>query len=97
MSEIQKSLAAETEETMTPKSWSEFERSGMLWWMNRILHTFGWAIVIEYSADGLFRQAYPARMKWRGFPEDVEAEGFKRVSTWVREHAEEIEKEATEE
>lgn len=26
------------------KSWEEFRNAGLLWWINMILHTFGWAI-----------------------------------------------------
>ena len=29
------------------RTWDEFRTSGFLWWINQILHTFGWAIVIE--------------------------------------------------
>ena len=28
------------------KSWEEFRNAGLLWWINMILHTFGWAIDI---------------------------------------------------
>lgn len=31
------------------QSWERFQASGMLWWANRILHVFGWAIVFEYG------------------------------------------------
>lgn len=36
---------------ITKKTWKEFHESGMLWWINRLLHTFGWAIVIEVGED----------------------------------------------
>ena len=29
------------------KSWNEFRESGLFWWTNMVLHTFGWAIVLE--------------------------------------------------
>ena len=29
------------------KTWREFRDSGFLWWINMILHTFGWAIVLQ--------------------------------------------------
>lgn len=28
---------------LTKKTWKEFRESGFLWWINMILHTFGWA------------------------------------------------------
>ena len=33
------------------KSWKEFRESGLLWFVNTILHTFGWALVAELE-DG---------------------------------------------
>jgi hypothetical protein len=38
------------------KSWDEFRNSGLLWWINMILHTFGWAIAVD-TLIILFRQA----------------------------------------
>ena len=52
---------------VTQKSWKEFRDSGMLWWINMILHTFGWAITVEIEDDGSISGAYPARVKFRGF------------------------------
>ena len=48
------------------KSWEEFRSTGLLWWINMILHTFGWAICYEFD-DGKIVEAYPARVKYRGF------------------------------
>ena len=31
------------------RDWSEFRNSGLLWWINTMLHTFGWAIVFEFD------------------------------------------------
>lgn len=36
---------------MEEKSWKEFRESGFLWWINMILHTFGWAIVVEVEGN----------------------------------------------
>ena len=33
------------------KTWKEFQESGLFWWINMILHTFGWAIVIEQDKE----------------------------------------------
>ena len=49
-------------------SWKEFKDSGMLWWINMILHTFGLAIVLDME-DGEIKNVYPARVKYRGFGE----------------------------
>jgi len=45
------------------KTWDEFRDAGLMWWINMILHTFGWAICFEPDT-GI---AYPARVKFRGF------------------------------
>jgi len=29
------------------EKWKEFRNSGLLWFINTILHTFGWAIVFD--------------------------------------------------
>lgn len=58
------------------KTWKEFRDSKLLWWINRILHTFGWAIVYTIEEDGRISDVYPARVKFRGFNEQDESEGF---------------------
>lgn len=52
---------------MERKTWVEFQKAGLLWWVNRILHTFRWSIVIEQGADGSVGDVYPARTSWLGF------------------------------
>ena len=47
---------------VTKKSWEEFRSTGLLWWINMILHTFGWAICYEFD-DGKIVEVYPARVK----------------------------------
>jgi len=82
-------------EMVEEKSWKAFRESGLLWWINRILHTFGWAIVIEID-DEKITNAYPARVKYRGFDSDSEERGFKNISKYLKENIEELEKEANE-
>lgn len=76
------------------KSWEEFTKSGLLWWINRILHTFGWAICVELNPEtGEVKSAYPARVKFRGFTNNIEVEGFKKISKYLKKEIESIEKE----
>lgn len=63
------------------KTWQEFRESGLLWWVNRSLHLFGWAIVVETDDDVVAEVAYPARVDYRGFPRENEEQGFRRL-TW---------------
>lgn len=76
------------------KSWKEFRDSGFLWWINMILHTFGWAIVVMVEDDGSISDVYPARVKYRGFREENNTEGFKKVSKYMRDNAETLLEEA---
>jgi len=65
-------------------SWAEFRKAGMLWLVNRTLHMFGWAIVVEVDeATGEERGAYPVRTEWRVFTPDRDELGHTRVSEWM--------------
>lgn len=77
------------------KSWKEFRDSGLLWWINMILHTFGWAIVVELE-DGEIKRTYPARVKYRGFGESYNTDGYIKVSKYLKENIVELEKESKE-
>jgi hypothetical protein len=58
------------------KGWEAFRDAGLLWWVNRILHTFGWAIVIaEEEEDGTVFFAWPeSNYPAFGFPPEVDEE-----------------------
>jgi hypothetical protein len=77
------------------KGWEEFRAAGLLWWVNRALHLFGWAVVVivEEGTDRV-RDAYPARVKFRGFDAQSETEGFTRLSAYMDEHAAALAREA---
>lgn len=76
------------------RTWAEFRNAGLLWWVNRALHLFGWAIVVTLEADGSITDAYPARCKFRGFDQSSEADGFAKLTGHVAENAAELLKEA---
>ena len=62
---------------ITEKSWKEFKDSGLLWFINKTLHVFGWAIVMEMNKEtNEIVRAYPARVKFRGFSEENNTEGL---------------------
>ena len=75
------------------KSWKEFKDSGLLWWINMILHTFGWAIVVEMENDKII-DVYPARVKFRGFGEKNNTEGYIKVSEYMKDNVTDLLKEA---
>ena len=76
------------------KSWKEFRNNGLLWWINMILHTFGWAIVVDTEDDGTITDVYPARVKFRGFSEKNNTDGYIKVSQYLKDNADDILKEA---
>lgn len=74
------------------KSWREFRDIGLFWFINTVLHMFGWALV--YETDGADSKAvsrvYPARTKYRGFSEDINSDGYRKVSMYLKQNIEEI-------
>lgn len=71
------------------RTWNEFRKSGLLWWVNRALHLFGWAIVVEMNDDGeRVKRAYPARCKFRGFVEESETRGFRNLTNYMNTESE---------
>ena len=79
---------------MQAANWNEFREAGMLWWINRILHVFGWAIVCQVEEDGTTSCVCPVRVDFRGFSRGDEVEGHKLVSHWMAQHSAELEREA---
>jgi hypothetical protein len=69
------------------RTWEEFRKIGLLWWVNRILHLFGWVVVFQIESDGAISDVYPARTKFRGFFEANETEGFKALTAYLKEEA----------
>lgn len=77
------------------KSWEEFRNSGMLWFINVILHTFGWAIAYDTSDDKIVR-VFPARVRFRGFSERTNTEGYIKLSKYMANNAKDLLEEAEE-
>lgn len=72
------------------RDWKEFKESGLLWWINTILHTLGWAIVFEYDSDKNISNVYPARVKFRGFDNKTNTEGYINISKYISENSKEL-------
>lgn len=80
------------------KSWEEFKDNGLLWFTNTILHMFGWSIVVEVDEETKsITDAYPARVKFRGFSEKSNTKGYRNVSKYLQENIDELVKEANDE
>ncbi|ETT32147.1 hypothetical protein [Paenibacillus sp. FSL R5-808] len=72
------------------KTWEEFRKSGLLWWINMILHTLGWSIVADIDNNGQISRVYPARVGFRGFTEEANTEGYIKVSQYIQDNASEL-------
>lgn len=78
------------------KSWDEFRSCGLFWFINMIIHTFGWALAYEVDEEGKIVTVYPARVKYRGFSENTNTEGYIRLSNYLKENIDDIANEAKE-
>lgn len=79
----------ESPKMINKKSWEEFKECGILWWINMILHTMGWAIVYELDEEGNI-EVYPARVRFRGFEEKSNTNGYIKISKYMKENADEL-------
>lgn len=77
------------------RKWLEFRKIGLLWFINTILHLFGWAIVLNIE-NGDVTEAYPARVKFRGFSEKCATDGYMKLSEYLRNNIDEIAKDISE-
>jgi len=70
-------------------TWKEFQDSGLLWFVNRTLHLFGWAIVFSYENEKdeeEISRVYVARNSWRGFDLQTEEKGFKKLTQHMKDN-----------
>lgn len=81
---------------VTKKTWNEFRETGLLVFINSILHAFGWAIVVEVNESKDVTNCYPARVKFRGFGEADTEESHKRIGNYLKENADQLAAEANE-
>lgn len=72
------------------RTWKEFKEAGLLWWANRVLHLFGWAIVMVQEQDGSISSCYPARCKFRGFGPESEEKGFVNLTRYLSDNMEDL-------
>lgn len=84
------------ENDIKEKDWEEFRKSGLLWFINSILHTFGWAICMEPNENDDSVRVYPARVKFRGFSEKSNDRGYQRVTEYLKQNIDELQKEVEE-
>lgn len=68
------------------KTWEEFKKTGLLWFINMILHTFGWAIFIIRDENGNILDVFPATTNFRGFDEEANTRGYRAVTNYLAEN-----------
>lgn len=78
---------------VTEKNWDEFRNAGLGWFVNSILHVFGWALVWDVDENGKATNCYPARVKYRGWDEKSQSEGHKRLAEYMENNAYDLKKE----
>jgi len=83
---------------VTEKSWEDFRATGLLLFINTFLHIFGWSVVCQLDkVTGKVTNVYPARVKFRGFDYVDMEEAYKKVTTHMRQNAEDLEAEVSSE
>lgn len=83
---MRNSLRTEENKMIDRKTWEEYRNSGMLWFANVILNMFGWAIVFDTE----HKDAYPARVRFRGYSEEINSNGYRKVSKYIADNANDL-------
>lgn len=84
-----KCKAEDVKEMIERREWKEFQEAGLLWWVNRFLHLFGWVIVTVRDSDsGELTAVFPAKCCFRGFDRADEEEGFQKLTAHIGEQIE---------
>lgn len=77
--------------TVEKRSWDEFRKTGLFMFMNTILHAFGWAICVNVenalTDHEVVTEAFPARVKFRGFDEADQTEMHERIADYLEQVA----------
>lgn len=74
---------------ITKKEWSEFRNTGLLLFINQILHVFGWSIVFDMDKNEV-KSVYPARVKFRGFDNESVSKSYQKISEYMKNNASEL-------
>jgi hypothetical protein len=77
---------------VTKKEWKEFRESGLLLFINQVLHVFGWALVFEIDGEEI-KSVYPARVKFRGFDNGDVSESYTKITEYLKDNINELHEE----
>lgn len=85
-------------EDMSPRPWKEFRSTGLVLFVNQLLHVFGWALIFELNKEGGdVVDVYPARVKFRGFGGPAVWESYERITKYLKENIDDLDKEVNNE
>ncbi len=70
--------------------WDDMRDSGLLWYVNSLLHLFGRAIVFDYHKTGRLRTVYFARCRYRGFDNDVITDNMNKLTKYLKKNIGEL-------
>lgn len=73
--------------------WEEFRDAGLVWFVNMILHLFGWALVVKMK-DGHIVSVYPMRTSLRGFGPAINSNGYIKVTKYLKDNIKDLYREA---
>lgn len=79
-------MANKITKDLDQRSWDEFRSSGMLFFVNTLLHFMGWAITVNVK-DGKVTGVFPARTRFRGFTYTDQTEQHYNVARYLRDNA----------
>jgi len=69
------------------EKWKAFQKSGLLQFVNSILHVFGYAITIFKNADNKILGVLPRRCSYRGFSDKDTTQMYFRLHKYTQENA----------
>lgn len=73
------------------KQYEAFRNTGLLWFINSILHVFGWALHIEFDDDeDNIINMYPQRRGFRGFSEDINSNGYEKIAKYLKDNSSDL-------
>ena len=81
----------------TAEAWKNFRNTGLLWFVNRILHVWGIAIVLEMDENENVISAQPELVDAIGFSRESEVNGYLRLRGYAALVSEELLADITEE
>lgn len=73
----------------------EFINNGLLWFVNRTLHLFGYAIQVDIYPDGA-QNIHVDKCSFRGFVKESETKGFTKVTKYLQENVNKLLKDCEE-